>query len=126
MFHANMDKPDVVLSFMFVSDHGENITSTGGGHGGDCAPKIQEYHVPLIFWHSDLYGEKYPDKVENAFSNKAQSVNSDNVFYSVCDMAGITLPLPYSDLTYSIFSSDFEVHPRFVLVPDGKNYIAVD
>lgn len=121
-----LDKPDVVSSFMFVSDHGEHITATGGGHGGDCAPKVEEYHVPLIFWHSDLYGERYPEKVENAFSNKAQPVNSDNVFYSVCDMAGITLPHPYSDLTYSIFSPDFEVHPRYVLVPDGKNYIAVD
>lgn len=120
------EEQNIVSTFTFVSDHGENITSTGGGHGGDCSPIKTEYHVPFLFWYSDSYASKFPKKVELAKSRKEVRLNADNIFYSVCDVAGINLDSIYSHTDYSIFSEDFEEHERYVLLPDGINYIMVD
>ena len=121
-----IEEQNTVSTFIFVSDHGENITSTGGGHGGDCSPIKTEYHVPFLFWYSDTYASNYPKKVELAKSRKEVRLNADNIFYSVCDVAGINLDSIYSHIDYSIFSEDFEEHERYVLLPDGINYIMVD
>ena len=121
-----IEEQNTVSTFTFVSDHGENITSTGGGHGGDCSPIKTEYHVPFLFWYSDTYASSYPKKVELAKSRKEVRLNADNIFYSVCDVAGINLDSIYSHTDYSIFSEDFEEHERYVLLPDGINYIMVD
>ena len=121
-----IEEQNTVSTFTFVSDHGENITSTGGGHGGDCSPIKTEYHVPFLFWYSDTYASSYPKKVELAKSRKEVRLNADNIFYSVCDVAGINLDSTYSHTDYSIFSGDFEEHERYVLLPDGINYIMVD
>ena len=121
-----IEEQNTISTFTFVSDHGENITSTGGGHGGDCSPIKTEYHVPFLFWYSDSYASNYPIKVELAKSRKEVRLNADNIFYSVCDVAGINLDSIYSHTDYSIFSEDFEEHERYVLLPDGINYIMVD
>lgn len=117
---------NTVSAFIFVSDHGEIIMPTGGGHGGDCSPIKTEYHVPFLFWYSDTYESNYPKKVELAKSRKEVRLNADNIFYSVCDVAGINLDSIYSHTDYSIFSEDFEEHERYVLLPDGINHIMVD
>ena len=121
-----IEEQNTVSTFTFVSDHGENITSTGGGHGGDCSPIKTEYHVPFLFWYSDTYASNYPKKVELAKSRKDVRLNADNIFYSVCDVAGINLDSIYSHTDYSIFSENFEEHERYVLLPDGINHIMVD
>ena len=121
-----IEEKNTVSTFTFVSDHGENITSTGGGHGGDCSPIKTEYHVPFLFWYSDTYASNFPQKVELAKSRKEVRLNADNIFYSVCDVAGINLDSIYSHTDYSIFSEDFEEHERYVLLPDGINHIMVD
>lgn len=121
-----IEEQNMVSTFTFVSDHGENITPTGGGHGGDCSPIKTEYHVPFLFWYSDTYASNFPKKVELAKSRKDVRLNADNIFYSVCDVAGINLDSIYSHTDYSIFSENFEEHERYVLLPDGINYIMVD
>lgn len=121
-----IDKPNTSSAFVFVSDHGENITATGGGHGGNCSPTKTEYHVPFIFWWSDSYADIYSDKVERAHSRKTAKLNGDCIFYSLCDMAGITLDSAYAKPEWSVFSSTFEEHPRLILVPDGVSCISTD
>ena len=121
-----IEEQNTVSTFTFISDHGENITSTGGGHGGDCSPIKTEYHVPFLFWYSDTYASNFPKKVQLAKNRKEVRLNADNIFYSVCDVAGINLDSIYSHTDYSIFSEDFEEHERYVLLPDGINHIMVD
>ena len=121
-----INKQNTISTFTFVSDHGENITATGGGHGGDCSPIKTEYHVPFIFWYSDMYASNFPKKIELAKSRKDVRLNADNIFYSVCDIANIELDSIYSHTDYSISSENFEEHERYVLLPDGINYIKVD
>ncbi len=121
-----IDKPNTVAAFTFVSDHGEGITKDGGGHGGDCRPRKNEYHVPFLFWYSNEYADFYPEKVTAAKAHKAEPINGDCMFYSICDMAGITLDSAYTKPSWSVFSPNFAPHPRYVLTPDGVTAILVE
>jgi glucan phosphoethanolaminetransferase (alkaline phosphatase superfamily) len=121
-----IDRPDIVSSFVFVSDHGEHISKDGAGHGGNCSPVKEEYHVPFIFWWSDEYEALYPEKTYVAKSHTHSKINGDCIFYSLCDMADIQLDSIYATPSWSVFSSKFEEHPRLILLPDGINSIAVD
>lgn len=121
-----INRPNTISAFAFASDHGEGITKDGGGHGGNCTPSKQEYHVPFIFWYSDDYATFCGDKVAQAKAHKAARINGDCIFYSVCDMAGITLDSAYAEPTWSVFSPLFQEHERKVLVPDGVTCISVD
>jgi len=116
-----INKPGVSSTFTFVSDHGENVGPTGGGHGGDCSPQKNEYHVPLIIWHSQTYSESFPEKITNLIEHKDMPVCCDNLFYSICDMAAIKISEKYWKSNYSIFADNWSEHERFVLLPDGIN-----
>lgn len=118
-----INRPQINSSFLFTSDHGE---TNGWGHGGNCSPIVEEYHVPLLIWYSSRYKDNYPDKVINIHRHKDSKVNADNVFYSVCDMANIRIAEQYSHDEWSVFSDRFLTHTRYVLVPDGINFIQVD
>ena len=120
-----IDKPNYQSAFLMVSDHGADYDTGVSDHGGNCNPRKAEYHVPLIVWNSKLWGDKYPQKKANLLSNKNKPVNSDNIFYSVCDMADITIDKKYSKPEWSVFAKNLKPHERKLLVPDGKNYIIV-
>lgn len=120
-----IDKPEFQSAFIMVSDHGADYDTGVSDHGGNCNPRKAEYHVPLIVWNSKAWGEKYPQKKDNLVKNKDLPLNSDNIFYSVCDMADITIDKKYAMNDWSIFVKNVKLHERKLLVPDGKNYIIV-
>lgn len=127
----SIDKQHTISGFVFVSDHGEILsedTLDGGkyGHGGNCNPNKVEYHIPLIAWYSNTYSEIYPNKVVNLKRYTQRPINADNVFYSVCDMADISIAPQYIKPEWSIFGDSLQDHTRYILVPDGINYIEVE
>ncbi len=118
---------DAIATMTFVSDHGENVTKTGGGHGGDCSPQKTEYHVPLIIWYSDLYAEYYPSKINTIGANKTKKLSANNIFYTVIDLANIDITSEKADKTQAVSNLKFEEQEkRFILLPDGKNIFEVD
>ena len=126
-----INQPNTISGFLFVSDHGEILsedTLDGGkyGHGGNCNPNKVEYHVPLITWYSNTFAELYPNKAVNVCKYKDRPINADNVFYSVCDMADITIAPQFAKPEWSIFGDNLINHTRYILVPDGINYIEVE
>lgn len=113
-------------SVLFVSDHGEIVCEGGGGHGGNCSPIKDEYHVPMIFWFSDEYAKSWPEKLKNARDHKLSKINGDVVFYSACAMADIQIDSIYAQPTWDVLSPKFEEHQRLVLVADGVSTINPD
>lgn len=120
-----IDKPDMQSAFILVSDHGADYDTGVSDHGGNCNPRINEYHVPLIFWGSSTWCDKHSNKHKNVMKNKDLPVNADNIFYSMCDVADITICKQYANPQWSIFADKLQLHERKLLVPDGKNYIVV-
>ena len=124
-----INRPNTISAFMFVSDHGEDVRWDSAGHGGNCAPIKDEYHVPFIFWWSDDYAEQYPDKIHYALTHKAAKLNGDVMFYSLCGMADIQLDSIYTHThthTWNVLSSEFQEHERLVMLPDGVNMLNPD
>lgn len=121
-----IDRPNTTSAFLFVSDHGECIGKGGAGHGGNCKPTVEEYHVPFIFWWSDAYRELYPEKVSNAQLHKQAKINGDNIYYTLCDFADIQLADQYNHPFWSVLSPSFVEHERLILVPDGVTCIHPD
>lgn len=120
-----IDKPGTTSAYMMVSDHGADYDTGVSDHGGNCNPRKPEYHVPFIFWHSEAWGKKYGMKAEFMKKNKDKPINADNVFYSACDMADISLAKKYAKPEWSVFRKDLRPHTRKLLVPDGRNSIVV-
>lgn len=122
----SINKPKTISTLLMISDHGEAFLPGTSGHGNSCNPNKEEYHVPMIFWHSYLWKDENIVKHKNLIKHRDYPINADNVFYSVLDMAGISISPNYAHEEWSIFSDSLELHDRFILVPDGKNYIEVN
>lgn len=122
-----IDKPNMQSAFLMVSDHGEDFSQSDGvgRHGGSCNPNKDEYHVPLIVWYSNVWKVNHAQKENNLKEHKDIPVNGDNMFYSVCDVADITISKQYAKPEWSIFSNKLEFHTRKLLTPDGRRIIEV-
>ena len=89
-----LDRLNCISMLIYVADHGENLFDTDENivlHGGS---KYTEYdfHVPFFVWTSNEYNFQYPSKRENLLRNKDKKLDTDNIFYSILDMAHITFP----------------------------------
>lgn len=120
-----IDKQNMQSAFILVSDHGADYDTGVSDHGGNCNPRINEYHVPLIFWGSNIWCSNHITKSKNVIKHKDLPVNADNIFYSMCDVADITINKQYAKPEWSIFADKLQLHERKLLVPDGKNYIVI-
>ena len=76
---------------VYISDHGESFWDDDKKlslHGSYEISKY-EFHVPMLVWYSDEYQLNNSQKVENIKQNKAKTISSDAIFYSMLDIAGI-------------------------------------
>ena len=105
----------------YVSDHGQTITATQGWHGTGSK---EEYHVPLCIWFSECYKNNNPPIIQQLQKQTNTPINSDNIFYTICGMTYMQLPLEYAHPTWDISSTEFVVHPRQIL--HGNQIINVD
>lgn len=110
-----------VAQWLFTSDHGEGLIGRNGGAHGYTKPSAGEYHVPLMVWYSEVYAEKYPEKVANMLRHKDAPVCADHVFWSVLDMADVQIDSTLQQEGMSIYSDSLMPHPRVLLLPDGKS-----
>lgn len=106
----------------YVSDHGQTITATQGWHGTVCDE--DEYHVPFFVWYSNMYGNANADMISCLQNNARASINSDNIFYTICGMTHIQLPNQYAHPTWDISSPVFAPHSRNLLV--GGRVVGLD
>ena len=120
-----INKLNAISTFVFLPDHGESVTENGGLHAGNCIPERKEYHVPLIIWYSNEYKNKFQQKIENLYKHSKEPINTDNIFYSICDEAEIQIKPEYQLSNYSIFSDSIQPHKRYVIVPDGVTVVEV-
>lgn len=97
----------------YVSDHGQTIAATQGWHGTGSK---EEYHVPLCIWFSECYKNNNPQIIQQLQKQILTPINSDNIFYTICGMTHIQLPMEYAHPAWDISSVDFAEHPRKMLL----------
>lgn len=79
-----------VASVVFVSDHGEDLFDTRAEQlDFHFRPSAATLKVPLFIWTSEYYDRLYLEKRKRLEEHAGKKVGSENIFYSVLDMANI-------------------------------------
>lgn len=119
-----IDSVNCISTFVYLSDHGENLYDTNDNvvfHARTIITKY-DYHVPLFVWYSNEYSNMYPDKVTNLNQNINKPVSARYIFYSMLDMANITFPEQI--LQKSVFSKEIQTDTiRYVINPNNEKLI---
>jgi glucan phosphoethanolaminetransferase (alkaline phosphatase superfamily) len=119
-----IDSVDCVSSFVYLSDHGENLYDTKDNvlfHARTVITKY-DYHVPLFVWYSDEYNKIYKTKVENLNNNVKKPISARYIFYSMLDMAGIRFPEQI--MQKSFFSDKMQSDTlRYVINPNNEKLV---
>jgi glucan phosphoethanolaminetransferase (alkaline phosphatase superfamily) len=102
-----------IKALLYVPDHGDNLRDDARNLFGHAHSNEYDVPIPMLFWYSKEYDARFPDKVKTAIRNAGRPLNTRTVFYSLTDMADITLDdkeLPQR----SVFSADLVNTRRFV------------
>jgi glucan phosphoethanolaminetransferase (alkaline phosphatase superfamily) len=81
-----------VSGVVFVSDHGEDLFDTRTEQlDFHFRPSAATLKVPLFIWTSELYNQIFFEKRKHIEENAEKKVGSENIFYSVLDIANIEI-----------------------------------
>jgi len=108
-------RPGVLV---FMSDHGENLFDDArliSGHAHDTAWDLR---VPLLFWATLSYRERFPPIWQEVISHREAAVSADNLFYTLAELGRIEFP--GQEPALSVANSSFEPTPRYFLTIKGS------
>jgi len=83
-----------IKALLYVPDHGDNLRDDERDLFGHAHGNEYDVPIPMLFWYSDEYARKFPEKVENARKHATRLLSTRNVFYSMTDVSGIALNDP--------------------------------
>jgi glucan phosphoethanolaminetransferase (alkaline phosphatase superfamily) len=101
-------------ALLYVADHGENLRDDERGLFGHYLNNEYDLPIPMLFWCSDEFAQRYPAKVAAAHANAVRPLNTRVVFHSLADMAGIDIHDPETR-RLSFFSAEPGKISRMVL-----------
>lgn len=102
-------KEGAVASVTFLSDHGEDLYDVNPTKlDFHVKPSEATLHVPLFIWNSDGYQSLYKEKTRFLNKNRDQPIGTENIFYTLLDMANVSF-IGF-DSTKSISHPSFEAN----------------
>jgi heptose-I-phosphate ethanolaminephosphotransferase len=108
-----------IAAAIYVSDHGDNIKDDDRQLFGHFHSNELDLPVPMFFWYSDAYAQRFPDKVAAARAAAGAPLNTRAIFYSAADLADVRVPDP-AEATLSVFSAARQPVPRLVVKETGN------
>lgn len=107
---------DAVTTMLYVSDHGDNLLDDERellGHFHN-----NEYDLPtaMLFWGSDAFAQRFPSKMRAVQENAGKPITTANVFHTLLDAGGITMPESGGGL--SLLNPALELVPRLIVRED--------
>jgi glucan phosphoethanolaminetransferase (alkaline phosphatase superfamily) len=100
-----------IKALLYVPDHGDNLRDDNRDLFGHAHSNEYDLPIPMLMWFSDEYIRRYPEKVAAAKRNADRRLNTRVVFYTVADLAGISLPDPQLP-QFSVVSPTFQDYKR--------------
>ncbi len=109
------------ISFIYLSDHGENVYDEFDNVGHDYSTELPKSNVeiPFLVWLSENYINLNPQITKTLHENLNLPFISDNLFHSIMDLSHIKSP--YFIKEKSIFNYDYNDSRKRIL-EDGKDY----
>jgi glucan phosphoethanolaminetransferase (alkaline phosphatase superfamily) len=101
-------------ALLYIADHGENLRDDERDLFGHYLNNEYDLPIPMLFWYSDEFALRFPDKMAAARANAARPLNTRVVFHSLADMAGIDIHDPETP-RLSVFSPRLGAIQRMVM-----------
>lgn len=106
-----LKKSKAIASFLFISDHGEDFFEKENDFSKfHFAPSEATLHIPFVMWTSPRYQKTFAQKSAFLLKNKNRKIGTQNVFYTMLDLADITFP--NFDTTLSLAHPKFKERPQ--------------
>lgn len=81
-----------IAAVTYISDHGEDLFDTFADRPDfHFRPSAATLRVPLFIWTSQSFKDVYPEKMDNMEANVRKKIGTENVFYTLTDMANIRI-----------------------------------
>lgn len=117
----SVSHPDVRVSAIYFSDHGENVYDEGDYSGHNYSGKIPyaNVEIPFILWLSPSQ-QNYLDTQNSPVRSRLHTPYMiDDLFHTILDLSGIATPC--FDKTRSFLNKDYDsTRPR--ILEDGNVY----
>jgi heptose-I-phosphate ethanolaminephosphotransferase len=110
-----------LISFIYLSDHGENVYDELGKVGHDYSNELPKANIeiPFFVWTSKKYNDIYSEKINMLEANTNLPFVSDNLFHSIMDLNYIESS--HFKKEKSIFNKDYNTNRKRIL-EDGRDY----
>ena len=102
------DKEAIILYF---PDHALDIYHSDDnyvGHARQTIPASYEAgtNIPFIIWCSELFKKSFPEIVERIALSTKKQYKTENMMYTILDIAGVSFETDYSTENRSLFSTN--------------------
>ena len=97
---------------IYLPDHGETIYDDGSNFAGHVEENPNKYtlEVPLIFWASDTFRARYPEKWASVQNAALRPYMTDDMIHTILDLMDIRTP--EFDASKSVIHPDFDGQRR--------------
>ena len=110
---ASLERQPGIKALVYVPDHGDNLRDDDRNLFGHAHSNEWDLPIPMLFWYSNEFEQRYPEKVQNARKNAAHKLTTRSVFYTLADIGGISLADPELP-KLSVLSAELANYPRIV------------
>lgn len=116
----SLQQQDAISSFLYVSDHGENLfdgecAKSGHGHHTEF-----DYRVAALWWGSAQYHQQYPMLAAQLQANRQHPLSTTQIFHTMLDLAQIHFPQAQPELSFARDPGDSPRRPR--LLSSGQDF----
>lgn len=116
----SLQQQDAISSFLYVSDHGENLfdgdcNKSGHGHHTEF-----DYRVAALWWGSAQFRQQYPEVAQQIAMNRQQPLSTNQIFHTMLHLAHIGYPTAQPELSFAQSPVSPALRPR--LLSSGQNF----
>ncbi len=119
-FIKSLQQQDAISSFLYVSDHGENLFDGNCNKSGHGHHTEFDYRVAALWWGSTQFLQQYPLLAQQIAANRQQPLSTRQIFHTMLDLAQISYPSAQPELSFAQAVVANKVLPR--LLSTGQNF----
>lgn len=116
----SLQQQDAISSFLYVSDHGENLFDGNCNKSGHGHHTEYDYRVAALWWGSRQFRQQYPEVTQQLAMNRQQPFSTNQIFHTMLHLAQIGYPTAQPELSIAQSPGSLLERPR--LLSSGQNF----
>jgi len=108
----SLQQQAAISSFLYVSDHGENLFDGQCGKSGHGHHTEYDYRVAAMWWGSEQFYQHYPAMAAQLQANRQLPLSTTQIFHTMLDLAHISYPQAQPELSFGQKIEATSIRPR--------------